>query len=70
MGVVAILVMSLGRFERIFVPSTPSGSTWNSVANGSVAFEKMFAIVILRVLGQRSNNDLDLFYSQIFKCSF
>ena len=32
-----------------------------------LAFEEMFEIVKLwQVLGQRSNNDLDLFYSQIF----
>ena len=32
---------------------------------GPVAFEKMLATVMLGVIGQRSNNGLHLFYSQI-----
>ena len=46
MGVVAILVMWLGRYEHIFVPSSRGGSTGNLVTTGLVAFEKMFEIVI------------------------
>ena len=64
MGVVAILVMWTIRFEHTFVPSAPGGSKCDLVTIGLVAFEEMFEIVLLmRVLGQRSNNDLDLFYS-------
>ena len=32
---------------------------------GPVVFEKMSAIVMQQVVGQRSNNGLHLFYSQI-----
>ena len=64
MGVVAILVMCTKRFEHIFIPSAPGGSKWDLVTIGPVAFEEMFEIYnTMRVLGQRSNNDLDLFYS-------
>ena len=47
MGVVAILVMWIIRFEHIFVPSVPGGSKWDLVTIGLVAFEEMFEIVIL-----------------------
>ena len=53
MGVVAILVMLPGWSERILVSSNPEGYISNMVTIGLVAFEM-------------SNNDLDLFYSQIF----
>ena len=47
MGMVAILVMWPAKFEHIFIPSAPGGSTWNLVTIGPVAFGEMFEIVIL-----------------------
>ena len=45
MGMVAMLVMWLGPFEQIFVPT--GGSTWNLIINGPVAFETIFETVKL-----------------------
>ena len=47
MGVVAILIMLIIRFEHIFVPSAPGGSKRDLVTMSPVAFEEMFEIVIL-----------------------
>ena len=50
--------------EHIFVSTNPEGYVRNMVTFGLVA-EEIFEIVTLgRVLGQISNTDIDLFYSQ------
>ena len=64
MGIVAILIMWPGRLEHIFVSANPESYIWNTVKTGLRASEEMFEIGKLWwVLGQRSNNDLDLFFS-------
>ena len=70
MGMVAILVMWPWQFVNIFIPSAPGnfckkfGYIWTSGFWGYV-----WDCHTMRVLGQRSNNDLDRFYSQIFMYS-
>ena len=60
MGLVAILIMWPGQIKYIFVSES---YIWNMVAIGLLAFEEMFEIVNLwSFLGQRSNNDLGLFF--------
>ena len=66
MGMATILIMLLGRFEYIFVSSTHGdymkfGYNWLSGFWGDV-----WKCQTMRVLSQRSKNDLDLLYSQIF----
>ena len=67
MGMAAMLVMWPEPFEQIFIPSSPGGSIWNLVTIGRVVFEKIvWNCQNMRAQGQRSKNDLDLLYSQIF----
>ena len=66
MGIKAILVKWPGQFEHILISLAPRGSTWNSYNWPSGFRGDIWNFNTRRVLGQRSNNDLDLFYSQIF----
>ena len=64
MGVAAMLVMWPEPFEKNFILSTPRGKIWNLVTIGPVVLEKIvWKCQNMRVLGQRSKNDLDLLYS-------
>ena len=64
MGVVAMLVMWPGPYEQIFIPSTPGGSICNLITIGLVVFEEIvWYCQNMRVLGQRSKDDLDLLNS-------
>ena len=63
MGKVAILVMWPGRFDYMFISANQEGYKWNMVSGGSGAFEMFEVVTLWWVRGQKSNNDLDLFYS-------
>ena len=63
MGMAAILVIWPGPFEYIFILTTRKSSTWNLASMGQAALQQKFESVNLSDLGQRSNNDLDLWYS-------
>ena len=67
MGMVAILVIWPGSFEQIFFLPIHECSTWNLASMGlATSQQKMFESINLSDLGQRSNNDLDLWYSYVF----
>ena len=63
--VVAILVMWPTSFEQILSPDH-KGSTWNLTLTYPAAWKQMLESINLNDLWQRSNNDLDLWYSNVF----
>ena len=68
--ILVMLVMCPGPLVNFFIPSTPWGSKWNLVSIGPVVLEQIvWNCQNLRFLGQRSKNDLDLLYWQIFMYS-
>ena len=63
MGMAAIA----GPFEQTFILTTHKSFSWNLTSMGLAALQqKMFERIYLSDLGQRSNNDLDLWCSYAF----
>ena len=59
-----------GLFEQTFLLTIHRSSKWNLASMGLEALQQKFESINLSDLGQRSNNDLDLWYSYAFMYSF
>ena len=68
MGMVAISVIWSTSVEQILSPDH-KGAIWNLTLICPAAWEQMFESINLHDNGQRSNNDLDLWYSYVFMYS-
>ena len=66
MGAAAILVTWSESLEQIYIPLTHRASIKNLGLIGSAAFKMMLESAYLRDLRQRTNNDIDLWYSYVF----